>query len=134
MEERYQCGIFATWPRLISKLVGKYIYRSEPTVKARLRNARSNVRYTKEKQDVPVITSALQHEKVTGIEKGIFAKTVELSRKLYSDQTGRFTQSSSRGNTYILVIYAIDCNAILAEPLKKKQESKPFGTTKTFQE
>ena len=47
-----------------------------------------------------------------------FIKTVELSGKIYSYQTGRFSLTSRKGNKYVMVVYDHDSNAILAKPLK----------------
>ena len=47
-------------------------------------------------------------------------KTFYLSGKIYTDQTGRFPVTSSRGNKYILVAYHFDSNTIHAEPLKTR--------------
>ena len=41
--------------------------------------------------------------------------------KLYRDQTDRFPHTSSRGNQYILVMYDYDYNAIVVEPMKRRQ-------------
>jgi len=38
----------------------------------------------------------------------------------YSDLTGRFTHTSSRGNCYLLLVYDYDSNAILVAPLKSR--------------
>ena len=57
----------------------------------------------------------------TGIKTNeFFCKTVELKETLFSDQTGRFPVTSSKGNKYVMVVYSQDANAILAEPLKSK--------------
>ena len=40
--------------------------------------------------------------------------------KIYSDQIGRFSYVSSRGNQYILVLYDQDYNAIFVELLKRR--------------
>ena len=48
----------------------------------------------------------------------VFLKTVDLSGKIYTDQTGRFPVTSRKGNNYILVAYHFDSNTIHAEPLK----------------
>ena len=47
-----------------------------------------------------------------------FFKTVDLTGKNYTDQTGRFPVTSRKGNKYILVAYHYDSNTIYAEPLK----------------
>jgi hypothetical protein len=46
--------------------------------------------------------------------------------QIYSDLTGRFPVTSSRGNKYLLVVYDYDSNAIIAEPRKH------FGHTKSL--
>ena len=48
----------------------------------------------------------------------VFFKTVNLSGKIYTYQTGRFPVTSSKGNKYILVAYHYDSNKIHTEPLK----------------
>ena len=40
---------------------------------------------------------------------------------MYSDQTGRFPHTSSRGYQYLMVMYDYDSNAVVVEPLKIKQ-------------
>ena len=46
--------------------------------------------------------------------------TDELS-KSYSDQTGKFPVTSSRGNQCIFILYHYDTNSIHASPLKNRQ-------------
>ena len=48
----------------------------------------------------------------------ILLKTVDLTGKIYTDQTGRFPITSRKGNKYILVDYHYDSNTIHEEPLK----------------
>ena len=45
---------------------------------------------------------------------------MDLSRKIYTDQTGRLPVTSSKGNKYILVAYHYKSNTIHAEPLKTR--------------
>jgi hypothetical protein len=49
----------------------------------------------------------------------VYAATVDAG-KIYTDQTGRFPVGSSRGNTYIMVMYEYYGNAIMAEPIKHR--------------
>ena len=44
-----------------------------------------------------------------------------LKQKAYMDSTGRFPHQSSRGASYLFVLYNYDTNAILIEPLKSRQ-------------
>ena len=55
------------------------------------------------------------HSEITNI---VFFDTVDISREIYTDQTGRFPVTSSKGNKYILFAYHYDSNTIHAEPLK----------------
>ena len=49
-----------------------------------------------------------------------FLETVDLTGTFYTDQTGRFPVTSSKGNKYILVAYYYESNTIHADPLKKR--------------
>ena len=40
--------------------------------------------------------------------------------KIYTDQTGRFQVTSSRGNKYIMVVYNYDTNTIHAEAMTSR--------------
>ena len=48
----------------------------------------------------------------------VFLKTLDLTGKFYTDQTGQFSMTSSKVNTYILLAYRYDSNKINAEILK----------------
>ena len=45
---------------------------------------------------------------------------MDLTGKIYLNQTGRLSVTSSKGNKYILVAYHYDSNTIHAEPLKTR--------------
>jgi hypothetical protein len=47
----------------------------------------------------------------------IYAATIDAGQ-IYTDQTGCFPVVSSKGNTYIMVLYEYDGNAIFTEPIK----------------
>ena len=51
-------------------------------------------------------------------------KLVELNGKIFSNQTGRFPVTSSKGNKYLMVMYDNDTNAILAEPMKNRSQQE----------
>ena len=50
----------------------------------------------------------------------VFATVINLNGKIATDQTGRFPHTSSMGSQYVMVLYAVDPNAIIAEPLKNR--------------
>ena len=50
----------------------------------------------------------------------LFLKVTECSRRIYTDQTGHFLITSSRGYKYIMIAYDYKSNNILAEPIKSR--------------
>ena len=44
-----------------------------------------------------------------------------MQRRMYTDQTGKFPQKSSRGNQYIIVLIEMDSNTILVEAMKNRK-------------
>jgi hypothetical protein len=43
---------------------------------------------------------------------------------VYSNQTGKFPTTSSRGNKYLMVLYYIDGSYIMMEPTKSRHENE----------
>jgi hypothetical protein len=48
----------------------------------------------------------------------VYAEIQDLEEHIYTDLTGGFPKTSSRGYNYILVLYDYDGNSIQAEPMK----------------
>jgi len=122
---------FATWPGLTVDLVQNYLPNSKETAKGHMRQARKNTCPTANKP-MPTISAlavtppTLISEDTNKIDptlpqthKHDVFMTIELATgKIYTDQTGRFPVTSTRGNKYILVAYDYDSNTINAKPLK----------------
>ena len=53
--------------------------------------------------------------------KHLYVQCIEATGKVYSDQTGHFPVTSTRGYKYILIFYNVDSNAIIPRPLKSKE-------------
>ena len=47
-----------------------------------------------------------------------------MQNKIYTDQTGRFTVTSRKGNKYTMVLFEADSNNIMAEPMKSRKASE----------
>ena len=43
---------------------------------------------------------------------------------MFTDQTGKFPHSSSRGNNYQIVVHDIDRNSTWVEPMKNRKEGE----------
>ena len=120
-------GNFCTWPGLTAKLVTKYLGKSMATQKGHLQQQHKNVRSTKPKEVEPEAEGET-HECYFIIEP------LATKGKTFSDQTGKFPVTSSKGNKYIMIMYSYDANAILAEPMKTRTENEIVRAFKKLNE
>ena len=132
-------GFYTTWPGLTSALVRKHLPKSVATAKGHLKQDRQNVRSTKPTitkpvPPTPVMTASDLPAEANVRTHCVFAKTVSLSGKVFSDQTGRFPHTSSRGNKYVMVFFDYDSSAILAEPLKSRGAAELLRAFSTLHE
>lgn len=56
--------------------------------------------------------------------RDIFIQVYEEKDLVYSDQTGKFPTTSSRGNKYLMILYYIDGSYIMMEPMKSRHENE----------
>ena len=115
--------LFTSCPGLSVDLVHKHLTKKQSTILGHLQKLRKGLRSTQKKvmhsdpyPEHDQFPQATQSEN-TNI---VFFKTVDLSEKIYTDQTGRFPVTSSKGNKYSLVAYHFDSNTIHTEPLKTR--------------
>jgi hypothetical protein len=108
-------GNFLSCPGLTEHAVEKHLSKSTATKKGHLNQQWQNARAAQ-------IKSTKANNQETDIDHGtktqfIYAATIHAGQ-IYTDQTGRFTVVSSKGNKYIMTLYDYDSNAILAQPIK----------------
>ena len=116
-------GYFATWPGLTSKMVRKHLPKLLVAAKGHLKQDGQNIRSTKPSIATAPLVLPNQHAHPFRSHQ-VFVQTVELTGKVSTDQTGRFTVTSSRGSKYLMVLYDHDSNAIIPEPIKSRSESE----------
>ena len=104
-------------------LVHKHLKKKQSTILGHLQQPRKGLRPTQKKVMHPdpdpehdQFPQATQSENTNLF----FFKTFDISEKMYTDQTGRFPVTSSKGNKYILVAYHFESNTIHTEPLKTR--------------
>jgi hypothetical protein len=120
-------GIFSSWPGLNEQNVEKFLSKSTSTAKGHLNQQRQNARTTKIK-DAELTDS--ESDPYHGIKtQYVYAAAIDAGQ-IYTDQTCIFPVVSSKGNTYIMVLYDYDSNAILAKPIKDRTAPELF---KAFQ-
>jgi hypothetical protein len=120
-----EAGNFVTWPTLTAQHVRKYLEKSEETLKGHLNQTRKNVRSTLPKKKVTTPDEEVEYEPhITKCTNVVYAATHELEGSTYTDLTGRFPTTSSRGYKYILFLYDYDSNNIQAEPMKSRSDTE----------
>ena len=124
-------NFFTTWSGLTSDAVRKFLPKSLNTAKGHLKTAPKNLRSTTKNSPNPAITfpSTVMTTPPSNPEPPVrthfvYPKVIDITGQIFSDQTGRFPVTSSRGNQYIMVVYDYDSAAILAEPLKNRTEGE----------
>ena len=91
---------------------------SDETTKGHTKKQCKNVRSTK------IRAKADNKQQLTREKKmqNVYIKVHQATDTMYSDQTGRFPATSSRGgNQYIMVLVEVDENYIDAEPMKNRR-------------
>jgi hypothetical protein len=119
-------GFFNTWPGLTSTLLRKHLPKSIATVMGHLHMQRQGVRSTRTPKPttndydktLPLPRSHLDRNHNVGAH--LFEIENNLKGMISSDLTGRFPYTSSRGMTYLFILYDYDSNAILASPIKSR--------------
>ena len=134
-------GFFTTWPGLTNQLVQKYLSKKEATVYGHLKQNRKGLRSTSTpahaQTPAPPSTEEDNNQfpepKHSMRTHDVFAKVIHLEGKIYTDQTGRFPVTSSRGHKYICCAYDIDSNTIHAEPMRTKTGTELTTTYQRIQ-
>ena len=118
-----KAGNYVTWPGLTTTAVRKHFSDSDKTQQGHMKKQRQGVRSTKE------IIGGTQSETLTSKKMhDVYIKVHNVTETMYTDQTGRFPATSTRGNQYIMVLVEVDGNYIDAEPMKNKTEGSMIKT------
>ena len=115
-------GNFITWPGIEGLNFKRLIGTTIATAKGHLDQERANLRSTK------IITENNtdndhfpEKEANKTFECYAIAIATPETSTTYSDQTGRFPYKSSRGNSYIFLLYVYDANGILVKAIKDRK-------------
>ena len=94
--------------------------KDRKNIKGHIRQHYKGTQSTRLKQEVPIMTQQSPPEILTERTNHFFLKVTECSNRIYTDQTGRFPVTSSRGYNYIMIAYDYVSNNILAEPIESR--------------
>ena len=100
----------------MSDLVDKYLPKTEATLKGHTKKQFKGNNSTQPKKLQPEAPPEI----ITQRTHKVFLKVTDFSRRIYTDQTGRFPVTSSRGYKYMIIAYDLDSNNILSETLESR--------------
>ncbi len=111
-------GNLVTFPGLTIENVNKHFPESDETQKGHMKQVKQGVRSTKVIDE----DAMLDFKPQPGVKhKDVYLRVFDATKKaMYTDQTGKFPITSSRGNKYLMVAVELDGNYIDAEPLKTR--------------
>ena len=111
-------GNLTTFPGLTVENINKYFPEYNETQKGHMKQQKQGVRSTK----VLDKDKQLHFQPTPGTKhKDVYLHVFDATKKaMYTDQTGRFPITSSKGNKYLMVAVELDGNYINATPIKAR--------------
>ena len=114
---------FDTWPGMTSKLIRKHLPKRLATAQGHLDQEAKNLRSTQVTDLDEDITPSQEPSNTKTQDIMCWVEDITDICKSYSDQTGKFPITSSRGHKYIFVVYHYDTNTIHGIPIKSRNSS-----------
>jgi len=118
IKQAIRAGYLHTWPGLTEKSINK-LQEPDHTILGHMDHVRKNRLSTKVKEISEWDLTLETH--LPNKSHNFLHKIIDIRDTIYTDQTGKFTCTSKRGNNYIFITYAYDANAILVRPLKSRK-------------
>jgi hypothetical protein len=113
-----------TWPGLTEQAINTHLKITPATTTGHMNQCRQNIRSTSKTP----ITFDMEDEEVTpeglGTKTHLVYAVVVDQGQLYTYLTGRFPVRFSKGNWYVMVCYAYDCNYIKVVITKSRSASE----------
>eukprot|EP00804_Cyclotella_cryptica_P020393 CCRYP_012628-RA/>CCRYP_012628-RA protein AED:0.35 eAED:0.35 QI:0/-1/0/1/-1/1/1/0/376 len=119
-----------SWPGMTITAINKHFAESIETQEGHMKHQRQGICSTKVPQLQPGVTEADRIALETKMKalkqrhKDIYIHVYDEKEIVYSDQTGKFPTTSSRGNKYLMVLYYMDGSYIMMEPMKSRHENE----------
>eukprot|EP00804_Cyclotella_cryptica_P020487 CCRYP_019795-RA/>CCRYP_019795-RA protein AED:0.41 eAED:0.41 QI:0/-1/0/1/-1/1/1/0/277 len=124
-------GYFRGWRGLTSNRVRQFIKPSATSTLGHMDQTRAGIRSTKAARIHPACCSSPHNtmeppQQAPNNDKTnmVFLTIAKVDGQLFTDQTGRFPVTSSRGNNYIVIFYIVDANYIKSYPIKSRHRTE----------
>jgi hypothetical protein len=113
-------GHLVTWPGLTEEAIHKHLKLTPAMAMGHMNQRRQNIRSTSKTpiEDVPTT------DKKLGTKTHLVYAVLVDQGQLYTELTGNFPVRSSKGNSYVMVCYAYDCNYVKVVPMKSRSASE----------
>ena len=114
-----KAGNYCTWPGLSAKAkaVEEYSPKSDETQQGHMKGLRQGLRSTKERA---AMETDKHPKEATKKEHDVYMKVLDIKETIYTDKTGQFPFTSSKGNRYGMVAIHVDASSIFMEPMKNR--------------
>jgi hypothetical protein len=115
---------------MITTAINKHFPELIETQKGHMKHQQQCIRSTKVPRLQPGVTEAerialdMKMKMLKQKHRDIYIHMYEEKELVYSNQTGKFPTTSSRGNKYLMVLYYIDGSYIMMEPMKSRHENE----------
>ena len=116
---------YCTWLGLSVKAVKECFSKSNKTQHGHMKGLRQGLRSTKEKVEHK---KDKQPQEALKKEHDVYVKVIDLRAEIYTDQTGQFPSTSSKGNSYVMVTIYVDASFIFMEPIKNRTSGHMIET------
>ena len=113
---------FTSWPGMTGKMMRKHLPQRIATAQGHMDQEFKNLRTTKNDLEADIAPDQ-DPDNIKTNDIMCYITTMEATHKSYSDQTGKFPITSSRGHKYIFVFYHYDTNTILGIAIKSRNTS-----------
>jgi hypothetical protein len=112
-------GHLITWSGLTEDAIHKRLKLTPATAMGHINRRRQNISSTSKIpiEDLPTTDITL------GTKTHLVYAALVDQGQLYTDLTGKFPVISSKGNSYVMVCYAYDCNYVKVVPMKSRSAS-----------
>jgi hypothetical protein len=119
-------GHMVTWPGLTEKTINKHLKLTPPTTMGHMNERRQNIRSTSKTPTTSDIEYVTATPATSGTKTHLVYAVLFDQGQLYTDLTGTFPVTSSKGNWYFMVCYVYDCNYVKVVSMKSRSASEWF--------
>ena len=127
-------GYFRGWPHLTAKNVRPFIINKPATLMGHLQKSKQGMRSTKVKTHITdqINNKMPEQEEHNNKMHHIYIALEDIKGKIFSDQTGKFPRTSSRGMKYVMIFMSMTLMPLLHIFYATERQKKCWTHIKTY--